>query len=349
MPDKQKFDKVVDGKQVSLFQLKNKQHTELYITNYGCRIVSLLVHDKNKQPVDVVIGFDSIDDYLTTTEVYYGATIGRYANRIANGKFYLNHKDYQLAINNAPNHLHGGPGGFHAKVWDVEEVSDNSVLLSYLSPDGEEGYPGNLKVKVRFTLSDENEVIIHYEATTDEPTILNLTNHAYFNLNGEGSGTILRHQLQLHAEHFTPVDATLIPTGILQSVAQTPFDFTTPHTIGERINDDNIQLQYSNGYDHNYVRSNSEQSPGFTAKAVADKTGIVMEVFTTEPGVQFYTGNFMPGENITSGHVPDDFRTAFCLETQHYPDSPNHSNFPSTVLYPDEVFTSTTVYKFSTT
>jgi aldose 1-epimerase len=346
MPDKESFAKTIDGKLVSLFRLKNSAGTELCITNYGCRIVSLVVGDKNGDPTDVVMGFDSIDGYLNTTEVYHGATIGRYSNRIARGNFHLKEKEYHLAINNPPNHLHGGPLGFHTKVWNVEQLDEDSVALSCLSADGEEGYPGNLKIKVRFSLSVQNEVVINYEAATDQSTILNVTNHAYFNLNGLGSGTILNHVLEINADQYTPVDETLIPYGNLEPVWQTPFDFTSPVTIGKRINDDHIQLRYGNGYDHNYVLNKKGLEPNLAARVVADKTGIVMEVFTDQPGMQFYTGNFMSGENITKGHVPDHFRTAFCLETQHFPDSPHHFNFPSTVLNPGEEFRSTTIYKF---
>ena len=347
MASKKQFERIIDGKQVSLFKLKNTMQSELYITNYGSRIVSLLVKDKDGQMTDVVVGFDSLDGYLKATEVYHGATIGRFANRIAKGKFHIDDKEYQLNVNNDPNHLHGGPNGFHTKIWDVDDVQENSVALSYISPDGEEDYPGKLHVKTRFTLSDENEVIIEYKATPDAETILNLTNHAYFNLNGQGNGPILKHLLQINAGFFTPVDKTLIPTGILEPVDRTPFDFRTAETIGSRINDDHIQLRYGNGYDHNYVINRKTDEITFTARVEADRSGIIMDVFTDQPGVQFYTGNFMSGENIIKGHVPDDFRTAFCLETQHFPDAPNQSQFPSTFLKPGKTFISSTIYKFS--
>lgn len=347
MAGKERFDKILAGKQVALFTLKNSRNTELCLTNYGCRIVSLTVNDQHNNPTDVVMGFDSIDGYLETTEVYHGATIGRYSNRIARGNFHLKENEYQLAINNPPNHLHGGPAGFHTKVWDLEQQTRDSITLSYLSADGEEGYPGNLTLKVSFRLSEQNEVIINYEGTTDQSTILNVTNHAYFNLNGLGSGTILNHILQINADHYTPVDETLIPYGNLETVAKTPFDFTAPTTIGKRINTDHIQLKYGNGYDHNYVLNKNGLEPNFAARVTADKTGIVMEVYTDQPGMQFYTGNFMAGENNIKGNVPDHFRTAFCLETQHFPDAPHHFNFPTTVLNPGDVFRSTTLYKFS--
>ncbi len=346
MPNKERFYKILDGKQISLFPLKNKLNTELYLTNYGCRIVSLKVNDQNGRPVPVVVGFDSIDEYLTTTEVYHGAVIGRYANRIARGRFHLKEKKYQLAINNPPNHLHGGPHGFHSKVWEVMEVSENSVTLSYLSVDGEEGYPGNISIAVRYSLSHQNEVVIDYKATTDQSTILNLTNHAYFNLNGIGSGTIANHLLHINAHHYTPVNENLIPIGMLDAVEKTPFDFTTPRPIGKRINEKNIQLLYGNGYDHNYVLGNNGREPDFAARVVGDKTGIAMEVFTNEPGMQFYTNNATPKDAVAGGPVEDRYRTAFCLETQHFPDSPHHFNFPSTVLNPGDIFRSTTIYKF---
>ena len=331
MLNKESFERTINGKQVSLFIVKNELNTTLYITNYGSRIAGVEVMDKNNNAVNVVMGYDSIDGYLNTTEVYHGATVGRYANRIAKGRFQLDHREYELAINNGPNHLHGGPQGFHSKVWDVDEVKDNSNTLSYLSADGEEGYPGNLKVTVTFSLSAQNEVIIDYKAATDKATILNLTNHAYFNLNGVGSGSVLDHLVQINADHITPVDENLIPTGILEPVAETPFDFTQPRTIGEKIKDNDIQLQRGNGYDHNFVLNADLHKVGFAAKAIGNKTGIVLETFTDQPGMQLYTGK----------------HTLFCFETQHFPDSPHHSNFPTTVLNPGEVFSSTTIYKFS--
>lgn len=342
---KENFERIIDGRKVSLFSLKNAMGTVLNITNYGCRIVSLVVKTKNGDPIDVVLGFDSMDGYLNASEVYYGATIGRFANRIANGKFTLAGNDYELAINNEPNHLHGGPSGFHTKVWKVESQTENRIELSYFSPDGEEGYPGNLQVKTSFELTEENEVRISYEAETDEATIINLTNHAYFNLNGQGSGTILNHVLQINADLFSVVDESLIPTGSAP-VVDSPFDFRLPKRIGEHIRDDHEQLKFGNGYDHNYVLPGSAESLPLVARVEADKSGIIMEVLTDQPGMQFYTGNFMKGDNLIKGHVPDDFRSAFCLETQHFPDSPNHAEFPSTVLEPGEIFESVTVYRF---
>ena len=344
MPKREHFERTIDGQPVGLYTLKNESGTQLCITNYGCRIVSLLVNGPDGNPVDIVVGFDSLDGYLTATEVYHGATIGRYANRIAGGSFSLNDKDYTLAVNNEPNHLHGGPAGFHTKVWEVEAHDECAVAMRYLSKDGEEGYPGNLEVKVRFELTARNEVHIGYEAISDQDTILNITNHAYFNLNGQGSGTILHHTLQIFADRYTPVDATLIPTGELAPVEDTPFDFREEQTIGKRINEANEQLQYGNGYDHNYVLNGAGLRP--VAHVTGDKTGLHMQVLTDQPGVQFYTGNFMSGDNLIKGQVPDHFRTAFCLETQHFPDAPHHPHFPSALLPAGVVFTSRTVYSF---
>jgi aldose 1-epimerase len=281
--------------------------------------------------VEVIMGFDSINGYLEATEIYHGATIGRYANRIANGKFTLRGVDYELATNNHPNHLHGGPGGFHSKVWRVEDVLPNEITLSYLSPDGEEEYPGNLQVQVTVGLTEENEVYINYLAETDEPTILNLTNHAYFNLNGIESGTILQHRLQIHADLFSAVNELLLPT-VSIPVVDTPFDFREARPIGERLNENHIQLQLGNGYDHNYVLSGSSEALPLIAKVESDISGISMEVLTDQPGVQFYV---------------NPSRTAFCLETQHFPDSPNHAEFPTTVLEAGDEFRSKTVYRFS--
>ncbi|HMH23893.1 MAG TPA: aldose epimerase family protein [Puia sp.] len=338
----------VDGKATDLFVLKNKNNAEVAITNYGARVVSLIVPDKNGKPTDVVVGYDSISKYVHLPESYFGAIVGRYGNRIAKGKFRLGGKVYTLATNNAPNHLHGGKKGFGAVVWDAKQLGDQSVELSYLSKDGEEGYPGNLQVKVVYTLTDSNELKIDYEATTDKATVLNLTNHSYFNLNGQGSGTINNHLLRINADKCTPVDSTLIPTGKIEPVAGTPLDFRHPATIGSRISADNIQLKYGKGYDHNFVL-NPKKGGGLNeaATVLGDQSGIFMEVYTTEPGVQFYGGNFMAGVNALKAGKKDDYRTAFCLETQHYPDSPNEPSFPSTELSPGKVYKTETVYKFS--
>ena len=318
------------------------------LTNYGGRIVSLLVPDSSGKLVDVVVGFDRVSDYVTSTEPYFGATIGRYGNRIAKGSFVIDGKTYQSSINNAPNMLHGGKMGFQNVVWDAEQTNDQTLVLTYLSKDMEEGFPGNLKVKVTYTLTDDNELKIDYEATTDKITVVNLTNHAFFNLNGEGSGNILNHTLEVNADKYTPVDATLIPTGKILPVDGTPFDFRKMVAIGKRINEENEQLKNGLGYDHNFVLNRSNTN-GLQAAATVtgDKSGITMQVFTTEPGLQFYSGNFMQSKNTFKSGVKDDFRTAFCLETQHFPDSPNQPSFPSTLLNPGETYRSTSVYKFS--
>jgi len=337
------FNEVLNGEKVNLFFLKNQKNIEVAITNYGARIVTLIVPDKNNQPTDVVVGFDSLQGYLNSTETYHGAIVGRYANRIAKGKFSLNGKSYQLSINNPPNHLHGGPKGFNNQVWKVEEIKTNSIKLSYFSKDGEENYPGNLNVSVTYTLSDQNELIINYEATTEQATVFNITSHPFFNLNGQGTGTILNHQLQINSDSFTPVDENLIPTDI-ESV-DSIFNFRTSKKIGQHIDESNYQLKYGAGYDHNFVLEG--QGMRTAGIAIGDKTGIQMEVITDQPGMQLYTGNWMKGENNIKYGLKDNHRGAFCLETQHYPDSPNHPEFPSTVLSPGEVFRSTTIYKFS--
>jgi len=328
------------------YVLKNCNNVQVTITNYGARITSICIPQQDNF-VNVVTGFSSIDEYINATAPYYGATIGRYANRIAKGQFSLNGKTYTLPVNNGPNTLHGG-NGFYDKVWETGEVTENSIALSYHSADGEEGFPGNVDVKVVFELDDDNQLHIHYEAETDADTVINLTNHAYFNLNGVGSGLITSHMMEIDAEYFTPVNKTQIPTGEIAAVRATPFDFIEPATIGERINNDDEQLKIGNGYDHNYVLDKtSEGALDFAAKVTGDLTGISMEVYTTEPGMQFYSGNFMNGTNVFKGGSKDDFRTAFALETQHFPDSPNQPAFPTTVLKPGEVFKSQTIYKFS--
>jgi len=342
------FQKMIDGKNTDLFILRNKNQSEAIFTNYGARIVSLKVPDQSGKLTDVVVGFGSVETYQQSSERYFGATIGRYGNRIAKGKFQLDGKEYSIFINNNPNALHGGKKGFQDVVWDAKQLDEQTLEFTYLSKDMEEGFPGNLQVKVIYSLSDDNELMINYEASTDKKTIVNLTNHAFFNLNGEGSGSILNHTLQINAEQYTPVDSTLIPLGEISSVAGGPFDFRKAIRIGERIEDDNIQLKYGKGYDHNYVLNpgkNDEMKSA--AVAIGDKTGIVMEVFTQEPGLQFYSGNFMKSNNTFKGGVKDDFRSAFCLETQHFPDSPNQPKFPSTILNPGELYKTKTIYKFS--
>lgn len=348
LPSKAAFQQVIDGKQTDLFVLKNKNNMQAAVTNYGGRLVSLLVPDKDNNLTDVSVCFDSVLQYQTSTEPYFGATIGRYGNRIAKGKFSLDGKDYSLFTNNGPNTLHGGKKGFQYVVWDAKQIGDSILELSYLSKDMEEGFPGNLQVKVIYQITDANELKLTYEALTDKKTVVNLTNHAFFNLNGTGSGTINNHVLMINADHYTPVDATLIPTGKIIPVANTPFDFRTAVAIGKNVDVDDEQLKNGNGYDHNFVlNKNTTAGLNHAATVVADKTNIMMEVFTTEPGLQFYGGNFMQSKNSMKGGGKDDFRTAFCLETQHFPDSPNQPSFPSTVLEPGKTYSSTSVYKFS--
>ncbi|WDF56609.1 aldose epimerase family protein [Mucilaginibacter sp. KACC 22063] len=345
LPSPSGFEQTIDGKQVKLYILKGKNGMQAAITNYGGRIVSLLVKDQNNKMVDVVAGFDNLKGYQESTSNYYGALIGRYGNRIANGHFKLDGKDYNLFINNAPNTLHGGKVGFDSKVWDAEQPNEHQLVLTYHSADMEEGFPGNLDVKVTYSVTRYNSLEIMYQATTDKKTVVNLTNHAYFNLNGWGSGDILKHVMQINADEYTPVDKNLIPTGKLASLKETPFDFRAPLPIGDRINKDNEQLKIANGYDHNYVlNKHNTQIP--VATVIGDQSGLIMKVFTTEPGMQFYTGNFMKGAYKMKGGHPDDFRTAFCLETQHFPDSPNKPEFPSTVLEPGKTYKSLTLYQF---
>jgi len=346
--DSTKFQKEIDGKKTNLYVLKNKNNMQAAFTNYGGRLVSLLVPDKDGKLVDVVVGFDSVDGFVNSTEPYFGATIGRYGNRIAKGKFSLDGKQYTLALNNGQNTLHGGKKGFQAVVWDAAMPDSQTVVFTYLSKDMEEGYPGNLKVKVTYSLNDDNELKMDYEATTDKKTVVNLTNHAFFNLNGEGSGDILNHDLQIYADLYTPVDTTLIPLGKNVTVKGTPFDFTTATTIGKRIEEANDQLKAGKGYDHNFVL-NGTKGLGMTHAATVkgDKSGVIMDIYTQEPGLQFYSGNFMQSKNVFKGGAKDDFRTALALETQHFPDSPNQPAFPSTVLNPGKQYKTTSIYKFS--
>ena len=342
------FHKMVDGKQVELFTLKNKNGLEMTVTNYGGRVVSLVVPDKSGKMEDVVLGYDSLDGYLNSNEQYFGALIGRYGNRIAKGTFLLDSVNYQLALNNDPNSLHGGVKGFSARIWDAIQKGENGLELNLISPDMEEGYPGELKVTVNYSLTDSNEVKITYRAETSKPTVLNLTNHSYFNLHGAGKGDILDHVLFLNADKFTPVDSTLIPTGTLEPVTGTPFDFTTPTAIGVRINEQNEQLAFGLGYDHNFVLNKTdEKAISLAASVYEPQSGRFMEVFTNEPGVQFYCGNFLKGKEIGKQNKPYNFRSGLCLETQHFPDSPNRPEFPSVILNPGEIYNSVCIYKFS--
>ena len=344
---KEDFQKTIDGKPVDLFVLTNKSGSQVAITNFGAKIVSLFVPDRKGNLIDVVLGKSNIDDYTNDQEPYFGAICGRTANRIANGQFTLEGKSYQLAVNNGPNSLHGGIKGFNAVVWDAKQPDEQTLKLTYLSKDGEEGYPGNLNVYVVYRLTDENALEIEYKAITDQTTILNLTNHSYFNLSGEGDPYIGDHELQINADTFLPTNDVAIPFGKPEKVEGTPFDFRSMHTIGERIDQDETQIKYGNGYDHTFIINRPDNGLAFTAKAVSPKTGIVMETYTTEPGVQLYTGNFLDGSfSGKNGHTYPK-RSAFCLETQHYPDSIHHPDYPTVILKPGEEFTSKTIFQFS--
>ncbi|WP_319229306.1 aldose epimerase family protein [Draconibacterium orientale] len=343
------FKTTINGKETGLYELNNGELT-MAVTNYGGRIVSLLVPGKNGETADVVLGFPSIDAYLNANEVFHGALIGRVGNRIAKGKFTLNNIEYSLPINNDPNHLHGGPGGFHNVVWDVKSVNDTSIVLSYLSKDGEMGYPGNLSVEVTYQLTPENEVQIDYKATTDKSTPVNLTNHAFFNLKGEANGTINDHLLTINADKFTAVDSTLIPLGENVSVEGTSFDFRKAKAIGADLplQNENEQLQNGLGYDHNFALNKAEPGKMLLAATVVEPaSGRKMEIFTEEPGIQFYGGNFMDGADTGKYGKSFDFRESFALETQHFPDSPNQSAFPSILLNQGETYATTSIYKFS--
>jgi len=337
-----------DGRAITLYTLKNSHGMEVQAMTYGGIITSIRVPDRKGQISDVVLGHESLDGYIPNPP-YFGAIVGRYANRIANGTFTLDGKTYTLAKNDGPNTLHGGTTRtFDKVVWDAEPLKDKiGVVFTYLSKDGEEGFPGNLKVTVSYMLTEDNELVINYEATTDKATPINVSQHSYFNLKGEGNGDILDHEIMINADRFTPVDKTLIPTGELRPVKGTPFDFTTATRIGSRIDDNYDQLQLGHGYDHNFVINRKGDGLVLAAKVYEPTTGRVLEVTTTQPGVQFYTGNFLDG-SVTGkqGHVYKR-RYGFCLETQHFPDSPNHPAFPTTILRPDERFHQQTVFKFS--
>jgi aldose 1-epimerase len=348
---KQAFGKIQDGQSVDLYTLTNKYGMAVAISNFGGTLVSLKVPDRDGKLGDVVLGYDNPADY-ENGKAYFGGTIGRYGNRIAHGKFTLDGVVYSLPLNDGPNTLHGGVRGFNKHVWIARDVSSSAgeaLELTYVSRDGEEGFPGTLTVKVVYTLfADENAVKIEYTATTDKDTVLNLTNHSYFNLSGQGNGDILQHQLKLYASQFTPVDVTLIPTGKLQDVQNTPFDFLQPIAIGQRINMNDEQLKFGRGYDHNWVLDKkSPNTMSLAARAYDPQSGRVLEVSTTEPGVQFYSGNFLDGTVRGKDGKVYAYRSAFCLETQHFPDSPNQKNFPSTELKPGQTLHSTSIYTFT--
>ena len=342
------FGKTLDGAPVQIYTFTNKNGLEARITNYGGIVVSLQAPDRKGAMADVILGFDTLHDYLTSPSPYFGALVGRYGNRIGHARFSLDGVEYKLAANNGQNSLHGGVHGFNKAVWTPRELPDGGLELTYLSKDGEEGYPGNLKVTVIYRLTDANELKIDYAATTDKETVLNLTNHAYFNLKGAGNGDILGHVVTLNAGRFTPVDAGLIPTGELRDVSGTPFDFRKATAVGARIEQNDEQLKLGKGYDHNWVLNQNGVAPGLAARVEEPSSGRVLEAFTDQPGVQFYTGNSLDGSIKGKGGKPFGRFSGLCLETQHFPDSPNKPAFPSTVLKPGQVFHSTTIYKFTT-
>ncbi len=349
------FGQTPDGQTADLYTLTNQNGMKVQITNYGGIVTSIVVPDKNGQFEDVALGYDNLADYIKDSP-YFGALIGRYGNRIAGGKFTLDGKEYKLFVNNGPNALHGGKKGFDKVLWKAEPIQSGAagdrdivgLKLTYLSKDMEEGYPGNLNVTVWYFLTRDNELQIKYEAATDKPTVVNLTNHSYFNLAGAGEGDVLGHVMMLNADRFLPVDKTLIPTGELRKVKGTPFDFTTPTPIGKNIKADDEQVKFGNGWDHAWVLN--QKKPGeltLAARVVEPDSGRMMEMYTTEPAVQFYSGNFLNGSNVGKGGKAYKFRYGFCLEAEHYPDSPNQPKFPSTVLRPGETYKQTTIYKFS--
>ncbi len=344
---RQAFGTMPDGRQVQLFTLRNSKGAEARIMDYGGVVVSLKMPDRNGKLGDVVLGFDKLEDYIKDSP-YFGCLVGRYGNRIAKGKFTLNGKQYTLATNNDANHLHGGIKGFNKVLWSpsiVARADGTSLKLQYTSVDGEEGYPGTLNVTAVYTLTEDNALKLEYTATTDQDTVLNLTHHSYFNL--AGGGDILGHEVMMPADRFTPVDSTLIPTGELKPVEGTPFDFRKPTTIGARIGQNDEQLKFGKGYDHNWVFTKAPGQFTMLARVVEPTTGRVLEVLSTEPGLQFYSGNFLDGTLKGKNGQVYQFRNGFCMEPQHFPDSPNQPNFPSVVLKPGQVYKNTIVYRFS--
>jgi aldose 1-epimerase len=348
-PTAQPFGKTKDGVAIERYTLKNGHGMEVDVITWGAIVQRIVVPDKAGKPGDVALGFDTLDGYLGQ-QPYFGAIVGRYGNRIANATFTLNGKKYQLAANNGPNSLHGGLKGFDKRVWTARPLvtpAGQAVELTYVSQDGEEGYPGTLTTKVTYTLTDASELRIDYHLSADADTVANVTNHSYFNLAGQGTGDILKHEIRLQADRFTPVNATLIPTGELRPVQGTPFDFRASTPIGARIDAKDEQVSYGKGYDHNWVLDGHAGTLRQVVRVSEPTSGRVLEVSTTEPGVQFYTGNFLDGTITGKGGAVYRHRFGLCLETQHFPDSPNQPSFPSTVIKPGQPYTSTTVYKFS--
>ena len=344
--DPKNFTKTIDGKEVALFTLKNSNGIVSQITNFGGRVVNLWTPDKNGVFEDVVLGYDTLEEYMNPpSEVYLGALIGRYGNRIAKGNFELNGEIFNGAINNGPNHLHGGLKGFSHVVWDATQISDQQLELKYISVDGEEGYPGNLNVTVTYTLTDDNALLIEYKATTDKATHINLTNHSYFNLKGAGNGTITDHLVQLNADSYIPTDENSLPLGLIESVENTAFDFRKIKLIGKNLQDKNIQLEMAKGYDHTVVFNNTDATK-IAGLAIEPVSGRTLELYTNEPGAQFYTANYLTGCGTGKSGKTYLSQEAFCLETQHFPDSPNQKDFPSTLLNPGEEYYSICSYKF---
>ena len=355
LPQSRPFGALPDGTPVDLYTLASANPSGMSVRaiNYGAIITSIQVPDRKGRLTDVVIGHDDIDGYLNRSR-FFGAVVGRYGNRIANGRFTLDGRDYALAVNNGPNHLHGGVKGFDKVVWTAEKVAppapgDAAIAFTRTSPDGEEGYPGTLKVRVVYTLTTKNELVVDYTATTDKATPINLTQHSYFNLAGHASGDITNHVLTIHADRYIPVDGTQIPNGVIVSVAGTAFDFRKPARIGAHIDDADPQLKVGGGYDHNFVLNRTRPGLVLAARLEDPSSGRVLEVRTTEPGLQFYSGNKLDGTIVGKGKTVYVRRSGVCLETQHFPDSPNHPEFPSTILRPGQTFTSRTVYTFSVT
>lgn len=347
--DKERFKGRVDGKEVALYTLSNANGIEIDILNLGAKIVAIRVPDREGKEVDILLGHDCLQDYIESEEAYFGAICGRYANRITKGKFAIDGEEYSLLINNGPNALHGGKKGFNSVVWTVEQASASELVLTYISKDGEEGYPGELKVQVTYGLCPvTNNFAIAYEATTDKATVLNLTNHAYFNLSGEGDPSVHDHTLLINAKEYLPTDETAIPYGKPEAVAGSPFDFTEPHLIGERIDTDMEQLNWARGYDHTFILDKPLGEMGLCAVCSSPKSGIEMKIKTDQPGMQLYTGNWMSGNMRGKGDSRYPARSAVCFETQHYPDSPNKPEYPSTLLRPGETFRSQTIFSFNT-
>ena len=342
------FQKEINGKATDLFFLTNENGMEVAITNYGGALVAIMVPDRDGNYANVIQGHDNIDDCVSSPEPFLSTLVGRYGNRICHGKFTLNGKQYNLAINNGPNHLHGGPTGFHARVWDAEQINDHCLVLRYISAYYEEGFPGELSMTVMYTLTEDNEIIIDYKGTTNKKTIVNMTSHGFFSLAGIANPTpsAMNVECTINADFYVPIDENSIPTGEIRSVKGTPFDFTTPHTVGERIDADDEQIKHGAGYDHCFVLN--KQEPGelsFAAKIVEPNSGRSMEVYTTEPGVQFYSDNWADGYKGQHG-ATFGRRSALCFEAQHFPDSPNRAHFPSVILKPGQVYTQKTIYKF---